>query len=81
MQIAGPRAGDLIGEWAAMVGGRIKLSTLASTVHPYPTLAEISKQVAGSVLGPKLFSNRVRKGLRFLFRFRGPAVSPVPEKD
>ncbi len=71
VQIAGPRAGDLISEWAAVLGGRVKLSTLSGIVHPYPTLAEINKRGAGSVLSPKLFSPGVRRILRVLFRYRG----------
>ena len=47
IQILGPHAGDLMSEWVAVLNGKIKLSTLASAVHPYPTLGEINKRVAG----------------------------------
>jgi len=76
VQIAGPRAGDLIGEWVAVLAGGVKLSTLAGTVHPYPTLAEINKQVAGSYLSPKIFSDRIRKGLKLFFQLKGPVDPP-----
>ncbi len=76
VQIAGPRAGDLIGEWAAILGGGVKLSTLAGTVHPYPTLAEINKRVAGSYLSPKIFSDRIKKGLKLVFQLKGPVDPP-----
>ena len=76
VQIAGPRAGELISQWAVVLGGRVRLSTLAGIVHPYPTLSEINKRVAGSVLSDKIFSDRVRKGLRFFFRLKGPADAP-----
>ncbi|HEB49050.1 MAG TPA: FAD-dependent oxidoreductase [Desulfobulbus sp.] len=76
VQIAGPRAGELISEWAVILGGRVKLSTLAGLVHPYPTLSEINKRVAGTVLSTRIFSDRVRKGLRFFFRLKGPAGDP-----
>jgi pyruvate/2-oxoglutarate dehydrogenase complex dihydrolipoamide dehydrogenase (E3) component len=73
VQIAGPRAGDLISEWVAMLNGGIRLSTLASAVHPYPTLSEINKKVAGNLFSGKVFSERVRKALRLFFRLRGRA--------
>lgn len=76
VQIAGPRAGDLLGEWVAVLGGGVKLSTLAGTVHPYPTLAEINKRVAGSFLSTKIFSDRVKKGLKLFFQLKGPVQDP-----
>lgn len=76
VQIAGPRAGDLLAEWVAVMGGGVKLSTLAGAVHPYPTLAEINKRVAGSFLSGKLFSGTVRKGLRLFFQLKGPVSNP-----
>ncbi len=76
VQIAGPRAGELISEWAVILGGKVKLSTLAGIVHPYPTLTEINRQVAGSVLSTRIFSDGVRKGLRFFFRLKGPVAAP-----
>lgn len=78
VQILGPGAGDLLGEWAAVLGGGVKLSTLAGAVHPYPTLAEINKRVAGRYLAPKLFSPFVRKALRLLFNYRGPGNGTDP---
>lgn len=76
VQIAGPRAGDLLGEWIAVMGGGVKLSTLAGTVHPYPTLAEINKRVAGSFLSTKIFSEKIKKGLKFFFQLKGPVQDP-----
>ena len=76
IQIAGPRAGDLLGEWIAVLGGGVKLSTLAGTVHPYPTLAEINKRVAGSFLSTKIFSEKIKKGLKFFFQLKGPVQDP-----
>jgi len=75
VQIFGPRAGDLISEWVAMLNGRVKLSTLAAAIHPYPTIAEINKKVAGSVFTPKIFSEKVQKGLKFFFNLKGRACS------
>lgn len=73
VQILGPRAGDLVSEWVAIMNGGMKLSTLASAVHPYPTLGEINKKVAGTFLSRKLFSEKVRKGLKFFFHLKGRA--------
>ncbi|MDH3393786.1 MAG: hypothetical protein OEL66_07240, partial [Desulfobulbaceae bacterium] len=50
--------GDLIGEWVAALSGRVKLSTIASAIHPYPTLVEINKRVAGAVLSKKFSQPR-----------------------
>ena len=73
VQILGPRGGELLGEWIAVMNGKIKLSTLASAIHPYPTLGEINKRVAGTFFSQKLFSEKVRKGLKFFFHLKGRA--------
>ncbi|MGE5841822.1 MAG: dihydrolipoyl dehydrogenase family protein [Deltaproteobacteria bacterium] len=73
VQILGPQAGELVSEWVAAFNGKVKLSTLAAAVHPYPTLGEISKRVAGTLLSRKIFSDRVRKGLKFFFNLKGRA--------
>ena len=77
VQILGPHAGDLLAEWVAVFNGGVKLSALAAAVHPYPTLGEINKRVAGSFLSTKIFSDRVRKGLKFFFHLKGRACEPV----
>jgi pyruvate/2-oxoglutarate dehydrogenase complex dihydrolipoamide dehydrogenase (E3) component len=73
VQILGHRAGDLIGEWTAVMNGKVGLSTLASAVHPYPTLAEINKRVAGTFFSEKIFSEKVKKTLKFFFNLKGRA--------
>ncbi len=73
VQIVGPRAGDLIIEWVAALNGKTKLSTLAGAIHPYPTLGEINKRVAGNYLSSKIFSEKVKKGLKFFFNLKGRA--------
>ena len=73
VQILGPHGGDLLCEWVAVLNGKVKLSTLAGAIHPYPTLGEINKRVAGSFLGGKIFSDTVKKGLKFFFNFKGRA--------
>ena len=75
VQILGPRAGDLLSEWVAILNGKVKLSTLAAAVHPYPTIGEINKRVAGNFFSPKIFSEKVQKGLKFFFQLKGRACS------
>jgi pyruvate/2-oxoglutarate dehydrogenase complex dihydrolipoamide dehydrogenase (E3) component len=73
VQILGPHAGELLNEWVAVLNGKVKLSTLAGAVHPYPTLGEINKRVAGSFLSDKIFSDTIKKGLKLFFNFKGRA--------
>ncbi len=81
VQIVGPRAGELLSEWVATLNANIKLSSMISAVHPYPTLAEINKKVAGKHLSERIFSDRVKKTLRFFFGFKGRACGAVSEED
>jgi len=73
IQILGPQAGELVSEWVAVLNGDVKLSTLAGAVHPYPTLAEINKRVVGNYFSGKIFSEKVKKTLKFFFNFKGRA--------
>ena len=73
IQILGPHAGELVSEWVAVLNGGVKLSTLAGAVHPYPTLGEINKRVVGNYFSGKIFSEKVKKTLKFFFHFKGRA--------
>lgn len=75
IQILGPHAEDLLNEWVAILNGKVKLSTLAAAIHPYPSLGEINKKVAGSYFSPKIFSEKVQKGLKFFFHLKGRACA------
>ena len=75
-QIIGHHAGELIHEWVTMVNGGVKLSTMAGAVHLYPTLSEISKRVAGRLFSEKLFGEKTKGILKFLFHFKGRACTP-----
>jgi pyruvate/2-oxoglutarate dehydrogenase complex dihydrolipoamide dehydrogenase (E3) component len=77
VQILGASAGEILGEWVAVLNGGMKLSALAGAIHPYPTLSEINKRVAGSYLSPKIFSATVRKGLKMIFQLQGAACKPL----
>ncbi|MCK5228377.1 MAG: FAD-dependent oxidoreductase, partial [Desulfobulbaceae bacterium] len=73
MQVLGIHAGELLGQWIVALNGGVKLSTLASAIHPYPTLGEISKRMTGSIFSKKIFSEKVKKGLKFFFNLKGRA--------
>lgn len=81
VQILGPQAGELLGEWVAILNAGVGLSKIASAIHPYPTLGEINKKVIGSLFSRKIFSDTVRKGLKFFFNFKGRACTCPPEKS
>ncbi len=66
--IAGPQAGELIQTWCLAMAGRLKISTLAGFVPPYPTLGETAKRAAGSYYTETLFGPRTRGLVRFLAR-------------
>lgn len=55
--IAGAHAGEMIGLWSMAIANKMKMSAIAGTVLPYPTLNEISKRAAGAYFSPKLFDN------------------------
>jgi pyruvate/2-oxoglutarate dehydrogenase complex dihydrolipoamide dehydrogenase (E3) component len=73
IQILGPHAGELVGEWVAVMNGKVKLSTIASAVHPYPTFGEVNKKVVGNYFSGRIFSEKVRKALKFFFSLKGRA--------
>ncbi len=77
VQILGLHAGELISEWVAALNGKVNLSALAGAVHPYPTLAEINKRVVGNYFSGKIFSDKVKKTLKFFFSLRGRACGGV----
>lgn len=68
--IAGAMAGELIGMWAMAIANKMKMSAIAATVLPYPTVSEINKRAAGAYFSPKLFeSSRVKKVVGFVQRW------------
>jgi pyruvate/2-oxoglutarate dehydrogenase complex dihydrolipoamide dehydrogenase (E3) component len=81
VQILGPQAGDLLNEWVTVMNGKVKLTTLASAVHPYPTLGEINKRVAGSFIATKVFSGKVKKVLKLFFNLKGRACGYATDSD
>ena len=81
VQIVGHGAGELLGEWAAVLSGKVSLTTLAGIVHSYPTRSEMAKAVAGRIVGEKLFSPTVQKALHYVFGLKGRACTPVDSAE
>ena len=68
--IAGPHAGELIGVWALALSARLKLSQIAGSVMPYPTLGETAKRAAGAYFSPRLFANPwLKRAVRLVQRY------------
>ncbi len=68
--IAGPSAGELIGMWAMAIANNMKMSAIANTVLPYPTVSEVNKRAAGAYFSPRLFeSDTVKRVVRFVQRW------------
>jgi pyruvate/2-oxoglutarate dehydrogenase complex dihydrolipoamide dehydrogenase (E3) component len=63
-----PHAGEIIHELALAISERIPLRRLASMVHAYPTLAQISKRAAGGYYAHQLFSQRTRGLVKWINR-------------
>jgi pyruvate/2-oxoglutarate dehydrogenase complex dihydrolipoamide dehydrogenase (E3) component len=59
--IVGAQAGEMIGLWAMALANRLKMSAIANTVLPYPTLGEINKRAAGAYFSPRLFDSPLVK--------------------
>jgi len=66
--IVGEHAGELILPWVIAIRDKKTLRVFTDSIIPYPTLSEISKQVAGEFYKPKLFSKWVRRMVRFLLK-------------
>ena len=68
--IVGAGAGELIGIWAMALANNLKMSAIAATVLPYPTMGEINKRVAGAYFSPKLFESPfIRRMVGLVQRF------------
>ncbi|MBN2428791.1 MAG: mercuric reductase [Deltaproteobacteria bacterium] len=52
--IVANHAGEMINEWTLAMTAGIGLTTLAKTIHPYPTQAEVIKKVADAYYRTKL---------------------------
>jgi pyruvate/2-oxoglutarate dehydrogenase complex dihydrolipoamide dehydrogenase (E3) component len=66
--IVGRNAGELIGTWALAVDQRLNIRAFATTVLPYPTLAEIGKRAAISRYAASLTRPMLRRIIGWLRR-------------
>ncbi len=70
VSIAGHSAGELIGMWAMAIANNLKMSAVANTVLPYPTIGEVNKRAAGAYFSPRLFeSDTVKRVVGFVQRW------------
>ena len=68
--IVGAGAGELIGLWSMAIANKLKMSAIAATVLPYPSMGEINKRAASAYFSPKLFESRViKRVVSFVQRF------------
>lgn len=68
--IVGAQAGELVGMWAMAIANGLKMSAIANTVLPYPTVSEVNKRAASAYFTPKLFENPwVKRIVRLVQRF------------
>ncbi|WP_106745368.1 dihydrolipoyl dehydrogenase family protein [Yoonia maritima] len=68
--IVGHQAGELIGMWAMAIANNMKMSAIANTVLPYPTITEVNKRAAGAYFSPRLFENpTVKRVVGFVQRW------------
>lgn len=64
--ILGVHAGELIYPWVIVIQNKLKISALAGSIAPYPTLNDINRRIAGSFYTDKIFSpfmRRIVKGI------------------
>lgn len=59
--IVGHGAADHVGIWALAIANGLRMSAVAGTVLPYPTMGEINKRLAGAYFGPRLFESPLVK--------------------
>lgn len=58
--------GELIYPWVMAIQNRLKISALANTIAPYPTLSDINKRIAGQFYVDRLFSSRMKRIVSWL---------------
>ncbi len=67
--IVGAHAGELIHEFVVAKAGGLRLGQIASTIHIYPTLAEINRRIADKVRSSR-FTPTVAKVFKNYFAWR-----------
>jgi len=64
--IGAAHAGDMIGEFSVLMKAGAGAGTLAATIHPYPTQAEVNQHVI-NLWRKAHFTDRTKKILKWLF--------------
>ena len=64
----GPHAGELIHEMVLAMKSGASVATISSTIHAYPTLAQIHRRTANTAFAQTLFSPATRHLVRWLQR-------------
>ncbi len=67
--IVGANAGEIIHEYVIAKAERLTIGKLSSTIHIYPTLAQVVKKTADQYLLEKLGSPLLKKIAKFLMKF------------
>ena len=67
--IVGLHAGELILPWVLATNTHGNISKMANLIVPYPTLSDVTKRVAGTYFTKSLFSEHVKRIVRFLQYF------------
>jgi dihydrolipoamide dehydrogenase len=67
--LIGPNAGDLLHEYVLAMKANLKMTSLSTTIHVYPTLAQGVKKAADQYFREKLFTGWFPKLARWLIRF------------
>ena len=68
--ILGANAGEMIAEYALAMRAKVGLSTISSTIHPYPTFSSGNRRAADNFVSSRLTPNLVT-WIKRLFRLRG----------
>jgi pyruvate/2-oxoglutarate dehydrogenase complex dihydrolipoamide dehydrogenase (E3) component len=66
--ILGPQAGELLLPWIMIIHQKQTVRALTDVIVPYPTLSELSKRVAGEFYKPLIFSDKIKRLVRFMMR-------------
>lgn len=64
--ILGMNAGELIYPWVMAIQNKLKISAIANTIAPYPTLSDINKQIGGAYYKDRIFSLPMKKFVKFM---------------
>ncbi len=67
--ILGINAGELIYPWVIAMQNKLKISAIANSIAPYPTLNDINKRIAGSFYADQIFSPFMKRLVKFIMWF------------